>query len=189
MSAPPPERPAPASLRLFFALLPDAAARETLAACGRHVAHETGGRATPAGNIHLTLAFLGSVARSRLPDVLTAGARAAAAGEPFALLLDRAGWFRHAGAAWFAPAVISPALQLAFDALQGALREAGFAREERAFRPHLTLARRCLRAPAAGAPPVGWRADAVALMASETRPGGPVYRVLASWRLGDGGVA
>ena len=172
------------TVRLFFALLPDSAARAILAVRAQDVARETGGRATGAGNLHVTLAFLGNVAQSRIAQVEAVGARAAAIGEPFALRLERFGWFRNAGAAWIGPATVAPALQQIVDALCIALREAGFASEERAFHPHLTLARRCVRGPAAAAATVGWRADAMALMASDTLPGGVVYRVLASWPLG-----
>ena len=188
MSAAPGGKPAPdgraGSLRLFFALLPDPAARQALGALARDIARATGGRATPAENLHLTLVFLGRVPRSRVAQVEAAGARAAAMGEPFALLFDRVGGFRNAGVVWAGPREVAPALQQVVGALSGALHDAGFALEARAFHPHLTLARRSLRPPAEGsALRVGWRADAITLMASETLPAGPVYRVLASWRL------
>jgi RNA 2',3'-cyclic 3'-phosphodiesterase len=184
---PAPDDPA-GLLRLFFALLPDPAARQALAALAREIARETGGRATPAENLHLTLAFLGSVPRSRVAEAEAVGARVAATAEPFALALDRVGWFRKAGVAWAGPTEDVPALGQVAGALRDALHAAGFTLEERAFHPHLTLARRAARAPAeavAAVAPAAWHADAMVLMASETLPSGAAYRVLASWRLGD----
>ena len=177
-----PEGPTGA-LRLFFALLPDAAARRTLATLAGDVARETGGRATPAENLHLTLAFLGSVPRSRIADVEAAGARAAAMAVPIALALDRVGWFRKAGVAWIGPAAVAPSLAQLAAALRETLRDEGLPVEERAFHPHLTLARHAARAPVGGAAPACWQAEAMVLMASDTLPSGAAYRVLASWPL------
>ena len=182
-----PPDPRAGSLRLFFALLPDTAARRALAALAHDLARETGGRATRAENLHLTLAFLGRVPQSRVAQVEAAGARAAATAEPFMLELDRVGVFRSAGVAWAGPREVAPALRQVFATLSAALHEAGFAVEARAFHPHLTLARRSARPPAErGALRVGWRADAIVLMVSETLPAGAAYRVLASWPLRGG---
>ena len=61
---------------------------------------------------------------------------------------------------------------------------AGLSTERRAFHPHVTLARHCVRGlPGARIAPVGWRVESIALMASETLPGGPRYRALGSWPL------
>ena len=125
-------------------------ARDAGGAARSDVARETGGRATPAENLHLTLAFLGSV-----PAVAHRGGRSgrrARRGDGGAVRAARSsgvGWFRNAGVAWIGPDAVAPALQQVADALRDALRDAGFALEERAFHPHLTLARRCVRAPAA----------------------------------------
>jgi 2'-5' RNA ligase len=171
-------------LRLFFALQPDAGARRSLAALARDVANATGGRAPRAENLHLTLAFLGDVARARLVAVEAIGATAAPAVEPFLLTLDRVGCFRNAGVAWAGAAVVPPALQRLFDVLRDALGAARLPVERRDFHAHVTLARRCTRAlPDAPIASIAWRADALALMASETQPGGPRYRQLAAWPL------
>lgn len=177
-------------LRLFFALQPDARARRLLAELARDVANATGGRAPGAGNLHVTLAFLGDVAPARVVAVEAIGAMAASAVAPFLLTLDRVGYFRNAGVAWAGTGAVPPGLQRLFDVLRDALQAARLPVERRAFHPHVTLARRCTRvlpeAPIAQSTHIVWRADALTLMASDTLPGGSRYRQLAVWPLPGG---
>lgn len=169
--------------RLFFALWPDDGARAALAALGRRVAGESGGRAVPAANLHLTLAFLGDVPPERA-DLLPAVA-SAVDGAAFDLVLDRLGAFPRAGVGWVGPSQVPAALTQLQSALATALLEAGFGLEDRPFAPHLTLARRIVRAvdPVA-VEPVAWRADRFALVESARGP--EPYREVGSWRIGKG---
>ena len=172
------------ALRLFFALVPDATARAGLAALARQVAHTTRGRPPSAANLHLTLAFLGSVARARLAELREIGGAAARAVSPFGLRLDRVGGFRGSGIAWAGTASTPDELLRLVAAINLALGTAGFAVETRPFHAHVTLARHCSRLPEPAAiETVGWRVDRMVLMVSETRPEGPVYREVAAWPL------
>ena len=186
-SADPTTRGAPgagAPARLFFALVPDAVARRSLAALATDVARLTGGRAPREENLHLTLAFLGSVPPARIGELEAIGALAACAAAPFPLTLDAVGAFRAAGVAWAGTAAVPAPLQDVFERLRALLRTAGLPAERRAFHPHVTLARHCVRGlPGAAIAPVGWRVESIVLMASETLAGGPRYRALASWPL------
>jgi RNA 2',3'-cyclic 3'-phosphodiesterase len=175
------------SLRLFFALHPDSNACHSLAALAADVARATGGRAPRTENLHVTVAFLGDVQQERVANVEAIGALSAAAAEPFVLTLERIGLFRNAGIAWAAPDEIPAALLRIVETLREALQAAGLRVERRAFRPHVTLARRCA-GPLSGAemPRIAWRVDALALMASETLPEGPRYRELKCWSLPKG---
>jgi 2'-5' RNA ligase len=178
-----PENPdAPRGIRAFFALSPDAEVRETLAALGRDVARRCRGRAVSPENAHLTLAFVGDVAKGALPVLEAVGAAAPKAG--FVVRFDSLGAWRASGVAWIAPAILPPALLKLHSTLASALSKAGFELETRPFRPHVTLARRCLQPlPRAHCPPILWRADKLYLVGSELRSEGPVYRNLASWDL------
>ena len=65
-----------------------------------------------------------------------------------------------------------------------ALRAAGFATEARAFRPHLTLARRCTRpADPDDAASTSWAVESLALVTSTPAPGGSRYETIAVWPL------
>jgi 2'-5' RNA ligase len=169
--------------RLFFALWPDAGARAALAELARSTASRHGGRAVPAANLHLTLVFLGEVDPARIGALRTAAEGLACPG--FALALDRVGGFRRAGVAWAGCRRPPPALLALQSELEKRIREAGFSPDDRAFAPHLTLARRVRDAVAEGdVESVAWRASEFALV--ETARGGGAYRTLAVWPLGEG---
>src|ERR1700730_4415027 len=61
-------------LRLFFAATPDPVVREQIAAVSQSLSLEAGARRVPRENYHMTLAFVGDVAVSRLPVLLEVGA-------------------------------------------------------------------------------------------------------------------
>lgn len=168
--------------RLFFALWPDAAAQAALAALAKEVARLGGGRPVPAANLHLTLLFMGEIDPARIGALqLAAGGVASAA---FTLGLDRTGGFRRTGVAW-AGCRQPPTELLALQSeLERRIREAGFRPDNRAFAPHLTLARR-VREPVQPehVEPVSWRASAFVLV--ESARGDGIYRILAEWPLGD----
>jgi 2'-5' RNA ligase len=168
--------------RLFFALPVAPPLADSLAALGQAMARAGDGRAVPAGNLHVTLAFLGNVHRARI-HVLTAVA-AGLHGLRVTLTLDTQGTFRRAGVAWIAPREVPAALQALHAALSDALVAAGFALEPRAWRPHVTLARHCARpvAPVLRAP-LHLDVDAFALYESVTEPAGPRYDELGRWPL------
>ena len=173
---------APRSVRAFFALSPDDEVKETLAALGRDVARRSRGRAVSPENAHLTLAFIGDVSKESLPVLQAVGDRVPKTG--FVVSFDSLGAWRASGVAWIAPAALPPALLKLHSTLADALATAGFELETRSFRPHVTLARRCLQPlPRAHCTPILWCADQLFLVGSELRPEGPVYRNLASWPL------
>ena len=167
-------------MRLFFALWPDAAAAEKLAALSRELAALTGGRPVAAAKIHLTLAFLGDLEDSALEP-----ARRAVEGfghPPLEVVLDQVGSFKGARVAWAGCEVPSRELVELQSGLESRLRQAGFAFEERPYTPHVTLARKVSRAigrKAAG--PIRWQARSFALVRSELGRGS--YATLEEWVL------
>jgi RNA 2',3'-cyclic 3'-phosphodiesterase len=166
--------------RLFFALWPDEAAATKLARLAGELSRHCGGKAVPAGKIHLTLAFLGSVADERVADLLAVRIDSPA----FAMRLDCTGAFRKVGVAW--AGVGSPPRELVTlqSALMKELAGLDFALEERAYVPHMTLARKVRGAPAlAPIEPIEWRAREVALVRSDTGTGR--YTRLNGWHLRD----
>ncbi|MDQ6618760.1 MAG: RNA 2',3'-cyclic phosphodiesterase [Pseudomonadota bacterium] len=174
----------PARARLFYALWPDAPAREALSALAERVATVTQGRATAMQRLHLTLAFIGEVPQEKVVQLVAIGHEVAQRATAFSITLAELGMFRGAGIAWIGPSnPLAPLQQLAAD-LRAALAAAGFPMETRAFRTHLTLARRCVRAVhAIEAPEISWNADSLTLMASELGAKGPSYREVERFRL------
>jgi 2'-5' RNA ligase len=175
-------RPA-ATLRVFFALWPDAAARDRIVAMARDVARRFGGRAPRPENHHLTLAFVGEVDACRVDALKRIGAASAESADPFTLNLDRVGGFRASGIAWLGTDSPPPELKQLADVLRGELAANGFAVEARPFRAHVTVARHCLAVAAAPVAPVAWPATRLSLVASELRPEGSRYRELEGWPL------
>jgi 2'-5' RNA ligase len=94
-------------------------------------------------NHHLTLAFLGEVSTDRIPVLEAAMARATTGEPPFSLALGRLGVAPtpHRPRVLWIEIDESPRLRRLHARLEEALSDSGFAREGRAFRPHLTLGR------------------------------------------------
>jgi 2'-5' RNA ligase len=169
----------PRAARLFFALMPPPAVASALAAAAADVRYPAG-RPLPAGNLHVTLAFMGAV------DA-TACAEAAArvtTGTPFVLDFDHAGWFERARVAWLGPAQVPPALTALAGALRSSLDAAGLPCDRQAFRCHLTIARDvdALALPQA-VTPVRWTVTEFALVESVRGAAGTRYESRAKWPL------
>ena len=99
-------------------------------------------------NTHLTLKFLGEVQTSRLSNLSNAAARAVADVSPFQITLEETGVFPKHGTPrvlWIGVKDESGKLAELHTRLEEACAREGFAREERPFHPHLTIAR--LRKP------------------------------------------
>ncbi len=120
-------------MRLFVALPLEEAARQQLAQMSRQVAlRSLRADIPPPENAHLTLAFIGESGHA---DAAAACVHALDTA-PFPLVVTGIDRFRRAG-------VRPDAALLRLQAqLVAGLQTAGFAIEERPFRPHLTLARR-----------------------------------------------
>lgn len=154
---------ADAGARLFVALWPTAAVRAALVATSERWVWNPGVALVEPERLHLTLHFLGAVARDRIPALRAA---LASPGQPFALKLSHPALW-SGGIAVLEPARIPTELAALQAALGAALRRAGFEVETRRWRPHLTLARRAVGAalPARCTAPI-WRVQGYALVES-----------------------
>ena len=167
------------SRRLFFALWPDDALRARLAAEAERLAPHCGGYPLPAENMHITLAFLGSVDASRL-EALVDLTRAwpALNGE---WTLDRLDHFPNPRIVWAGSQAPSPSLLTLHAELWRALSQHGFTAPQRDFTPHVSLVRQADRAaPQSRLPtPLRWRFDHLVLVESQLGDSGSRYRTLA----------
>ena len=102
-------------------------------------------RWVPPEQWHVTLAFYGEVDDAKAATLQEALARAAARSHPFRIRVAGAGTFprqsRKARVLWLGLDGEVEAMSRLADRCAGAGRRARIAMEERAFRPHLTLAR------------------------------------------------
>ncbi len=165
-------------MRLFCAIPFPPDVRAALAAYQRQL-REAGaaGNFTRPENLHLTLAFLGETGAVRP----AAKALAAAADRAFPLTLAGSGRF---GDVFWVGVTPCPALEALAGALQQRLRDAGFALEDRPFRPHITLLRRAALPPQLPPlPPVTFSADRIVLFESAREGGRLVYRPVQEKRL------
>ncbi len=185
-------------MRLFFAINLPAEEQDRLhRATARLRAADLPVRWVPPQNLHVTLRFLGSVAGQLVAGVQEAGARAAAGIAPFDTRLGGIGAFpntRRPRVIWVGVQKAEPLLEL-HAALEQALAPLGFAPEDRAFQPHITLGRVRDGARPAELARFGELAESVDytgvlpvrsldLMRSELGPGGARYERIGAAPLG-----
>ena len=166
------------STRLFFALNPDPSTRARLAQIQSEL--RLRGRPVAVKNLHMTLAFLGTVHSSRIPTLHKIAA--AMVFPDFELVLDIADRFDKAGIGWLGCARVAPALSGFQLALVQQLQDAGFKTENREWTPHITLYRN-LRKPfeTIGFDAVKWRPAGFCLMESRHQRSGMIYLPIGHW--------
>jgi 2'-5' RNA ligase len=180
----------PNSIRLFFALWPDATMQAALSDAVSESVRESEGRPVPAGNFHLTLAFLGSVPRERLPVLSEIATRCVThlkvAQAGIVVTLDTVEHWRRphilCATARGAPLGVTPLVR----SLKRALTAEGFALDAKnPFRPHVTVARKVNKPlePRQVAP-VSWTFGELALVESQTDSAGSLYTVLGRYSVG-----
>jgi len=173
-------KPRAARVRVFFALWPDAATTHALTDLGRRCTPPAA-RRMRRDTLHLTLAFVGDIEARRLPRLAAIGD--AMRWPSFVLTLDQIDYWSHNRIVWAGCRQPPPALtQLATD-LGAALAAADFTLPDRAFTPHLTLARKVVD-PHWQAPPfspIEWPVSGARLVMSERDDAGARYRPLARW--------
>ncbi len=160
--------------RLFLALWPDPDVRHLLTEWRDAWGWTKSAAPVHADKLHVTLHFLGSVPSERLPELLDG---VAVPFEPFRLELTRAALW-HNGIAVLEPDGTPPALAALHLRLSDALATLGLQPEARAYRPHVTMARRAGGASVpADRPPVPWDVRGYALVESKNG----VYTVLREY--------
>jgi 2'-5' RNA ligase len=178
-------------MRLFYAVFLPEDVRRALEAAQEKLSRYKGWKAVPPRQLHLTLLFLGERPEGDLEDLIALGHRLGRKTPPFVAGLRGTGYFPNESTprVWFAKAEGEGFALLARGLREGVkeiLGEAALEAEgERAFKPHITLARR--KAPAPRVPPLvfglSWPVSEFALVRSELKPWGPVYTILERFPL------
>jgi 2'-5' RNA ligase len=152
----------------------------------------SGVRWVPAGNLHLTLKFLGELDAGRLPALEGALTEALLGHAPFSLALRGAGAFpspERARVIWVGAGTGAAEVSAIAASVEAALTPLGFSPEERPFSPHLTVGR--VKTPPRDRGALRELLDAVRdrewgewvvsgahLVRSELFPAGPIYSIL-----------
>jgi 2'-5' RNA ligase len=141
--------------------------------------------------VHLTLKFLGDVPLNQLDDLQTALTDAASGVHRFSLNVQGVGCFpdtRRPRVVWLGLGGNLERLGLLQERVEEYVAPLGYPTEDRAFHPHLTLARAERRASRDDLAALGklverttlgalvdWPVGALSLIRSQLRPGGAVY--------------
>jgi 2'-5' RNA ligase len=182
-------------LRLFFALWPTEDQRTALVALTGPAIAPVAGKPVQPANLHVTLAFLGSVPGRGFTDLVAVGGKVDL--PSVELALQRLEYWPKPRVVVAVPARVPPAGRQIVDRLWTELEALDYEREHRPWQPHLTLVRHVRQAPpprfgptlpaktATGAA-TGWQ---LALVESSPHSEGVRYRPLATWPLGRKGDA
>lgn len=149
-------------MRIFIALEIPPLMQDELAGMVRPPRASMPGRFIPRENWHVTLAFLGDVPETLLPDVEDALDTAARGIGGITLAPDRLGKFeRSADASFWLGLADDPRLTALATRLREELREREIDFDDKPFLPHITLARRaCI--PKGDLPPLPFPGPALA---------------------------
>lgn len=166
--------------RVFFAIWPDEKTRGALTRATRSVVNRCGGRAISPSNLHVTLAFIGSVTETFLMHIQQIPPFASPG---FELVFDRLGFWSGPRVLWTSPSQIPTALIELELVLWNRLAGIGFERQKSSYRPHVTLARRA-KFIEESISPVSWSVSGLALVESKLDGRYPTYEVLEAWPFG-----
>jgi 2'-5' RNA ligase len=172
----------PESARVFFALWPDEEVRRRLDRIAGQVHALRGGRRTRAETLHLTLVFLGDVARERLPELRECAG--GVDGDGFEITFDRLDCWHRNRIAHLAATRLPAQLIHLVGRLEGGLRQLGFRFDARPYKAHITLVRHadCGKENPA-TEPLLWTAQDFVLVESCLRPEGASYTELGRYPL------
>jgi 2'-5' RNA ligase len=177
-------------VRAFVALELDGRLREAIGELQARLRPRLGTiRLVRPEGIHLTLRFLGPTSPAQLETLRPLLAAAAAACPPAEVRIAGLGTFPDRGrlcVLWLGLEAPPEVFELQ-RACERAARAAGFEREPRPFRGHLTLGRWRDRAPLPDLPPADLgvtQLENLVLFRSDLKPDGAVYAPLAEFALG-----
>ncbi|MBZ0125045.1 MAG: RNA 2',3'-cyclic phosphodiesterase [Rhodocyclaceae bacterium] len=173
----------PDSRRVFFALWPDDGIARLFDEAGSRAHRSLKGRRMRRETLHLTLAFIGSIAPERLAQLedIASAIRLS----PFDLLFDRLQCLPRKKIAWASAGVLPAELRDLAANLNAQLKAAGFRTEERPFAAHVTLLRNadCAAGKTDDSLHIGWPVRDFVLAESELKPEGAHYRIIGRWPL------
>lgn len=163
--------------RLFFALWPEPSVRQSIQrVMGISVPPKA--RLTPVDNLHVTLNFLGEQPEELLPALIDVASDVRVA--PFEMVLDHIEFWSRSKVMCLCPAQSPTEIVQLYAEIQRCMGYFGIASEQRACRPHVTLARkiRGARDVVNLDVPIIWSANNFVLVESILSSEGASYQVV-----------
>jgi len=168
--------------RVFFALWPQAGIAEALHQQAGVWQQHCRGRLMRRDTLHMTLFFVGDVSAAQLAALMKAADDIE--GRACTMRVDVCGRWRHNRIVWAGVSRPPAALLQLADALNRSLNGLGFRSSHDTFKPHITLLRSSVDAPADDRmEPLEWQVRDFVLAAAQLRPEGARYRCLNRWPL------
>jgi 2'-5' RNA ligase len=169
---------------LFFSLWPNDEVRAQIAVDAQRAIEGAGAQAVPPANYHITLAFLGLVSASSLPDIK--GAISNVRFLPCEISLDHTGYWPRSRVAWLAPTNYPLVLSALVDDIWNKLAGLGFQADGRQYLPHVSLCRDVsgglgMRLKT----PIVWPVASFVLAEANSSAQGSDYTVLEQFPAGD----
>ena len=129
-------------MRAFIAVELPEGFKDEVAGVARQLSAVVDARYAPRANYHVTLAFLGEISEPQLRGVIDVVEEATRELQPFPLRPDGIGKFGrpHNATLWMGIAKVPELITLAESVREG-VRAEGIALDDKAFLPHITLAR------------------------------------------------
>lgn len=167
--------------RLFFALWPNTEQQLAWAKIAAEMLPADTGRLVPASNLHITLLYIGEAGaqQRRILEKM--------AGEiefsSFVLRLDQFGFWRKPKVWWWGSNHTPESLGYLVETLRLGAESCGLKIDRRAYKPHMTLARKLVSPPQhAIISGCDWQVDGFALLRSVSSPVGVRYELLRQWQ-------
>lgn len=175
-------------MRAFIAIEPPTAMVEELADVAHRLGAVVPARFLPRETYHVTAAFMGEIGEAAAADAIEVLQEACRDVQPVRLRPVGLGAFgRGRDVTLHVELAAEPMLMQLVDEVRTALRARGIALDEKAFLPHVTLAR-CARLPEGTLPhivlPAPRDASRIGLFKSTLTPSGAVYKTLYTEHMG-----
>jgi 2'-5' RNA ligase len=190
------------NLRSFIAVeIPDPVKMEIGEVTGLLKKYDADVKWVTVGNLHITLKFLGSTPEEAVPEIRKSLVKTVSSFQPFYIKIQGTGIFpnrKYPRVVWVGVEGGDTLVKLAGD-IDNAMSFFGYRKEEREFKPHLTLGR--VRSREGISSVVNeldnfrekefgtFAADRIRLMRSELKPKGPEYSCLYEMPFGEEGKA
>lgn len=153
-----------------------------MASVARALKKQTDGRLVKAENLHLTLAFIGSVTAEQQQCMQQAASEIQV--PHFSLSFSETGYWPRPRVAWLGCREMPAELLQLASQLNARLSECGYQPDRRPFQAHVTLLRKARRYPKnTEIDEILWSVDRFVLVESITHAEGVEYQVVEQWPL------